>query len=103
MRSDAEEGFLSPEGIGRIARLARLRIDPGDLGRWGEQMERIVEYVRRLREIPESELPEPSTPHNTTLRLDEASLGTGREELLTNAGKMAHGLVPVPRVVDPAR
>jgi aspartyl-tRNA(Asn)/glutamyl-tRNA(Gln) amidotransferase subunit C len=103
MSDGTEDVFLSPEGVARIARLARLRIDPGDLGRWGEQMERIVEHVRKLREIPESELPQPSSPPETTLRLDEAEAGTGREELLTNAASVAHGLVPVPRVVDSGR
>ncbi len=103
MRGDAEDVFLSPEGIQRVARLARLRIDAGSLGRWGAQMERIVEHVQKLREIPDSELPEPSLPPETTLRLDEPTAGTGRQELEANAGQLVHGLVPVPRVVDPAR
>ena len=103
MRDGAEDVFLSPEGIRHVARLARLRIDTADLGRWGEQMERIVEHVRKLTEIPDSELPEPSPPPETTLRLDEPAAGDGLAELSANAGKMAHGLVPVPRVVDPAR
>jgi aspartyl-tRNA(Asn)/glutamyl-tRNA(Gln) amidotransferase subunit C len=100
---DTQEGFLSPEGIRRVARLAKLRIDSGDAGRWVEQMERIVEHVRTLREIPDSDLPATAPPSETTLRLDEATPGAGREELTKNAGVMLHGLVPVPRVVDPAR
>ena len=103
MKGGAEDVFLSPASIQRVARLARLRIDPAELGRWGEQMERIVDHVRKLTEIPESDLPEPLPPPETTLRLDEASAGTGRQELSANAGKLVHGLVPVPRVVDPAR
>jgi len=103
VQAGAKDVFLSPEGVARIARLARLRIDPLDLGRWGEQMERIVEHVRQLREIAEEELPEPRRPPETTLRLDEATPVQGREALLANAGKVAHGLVPVPRVVDTGR
>ncbi len=103
MNNGPKETFLSPEGIERIARLARLRINPLDLGRFREQMERIVEHVRHLREIPESELPDPRRPPETTLRLDEACQGSGKESLTANAGRLAHGLVPVPRVVDSAR
>ncbi|MGH9443582.1 MAG: Asp-tRNA(Asn)/Glu-tRNA(Gln) amidotransferase subunit GatC [Thermoanaerobaculia bacterium] len=103
MPRDSEEPLLSPEGIQRIARLARLRIEPEDLGRWGVQMMRIVDHVRKLREIPDGELPEPAAPPETTLRLDEASPGDGRQELAANAGQLSHGLAPVPRVVDPAR
>ena len=104
MRADNKEGtFLSPEGILRVARLARLRIDSADLGRWVEQMERIVEHVRQLGEIAESDLPAVLAPSETTLRLDQPEPGSGREELSRNAGAMLHGLVPVPRVVDPAR
>ncbi len=101
--NEKEEAFLSPEGVRRVARLARLRIDSADLGRWVEQLERIVEHVRHLREIPDSDLPRTIPPPATTLRLDEPEAGDGRDELAKNAGSIVHGLVPVPRVVGPAR
>jgi aspartyl/glutamyl-tRNA(Asn/Gln) amidotransferase C subunit len=92
--------FLSPEGVARIAELARLRVAEGELAAWAAQMERIVAHVDRLNEIPEQLLPEPPSPPATPLRLDEPERGEGASELACNAREMAHGQVVVPRVVE---
>jgi aspartyl/glutamyl-tRNA(Asn/Gln) amidotransferase C subunit len=103
MTAMALDPFLSPAGVAKVARLARIEIPAGELAHWGEQVEKIVDHVNRLREIPDAELPEIADAPETTLRVDMPVAGSGSGELNRNAGEMSHGHVPVPRVVDSAR
>lgn len=86
-----------------MARLARIEIPPPELPHWGAQVEKIVEHVDRLRQIPDSLLPAVAEAPGTPLRIDTPSPGAGFAELQRNAAEMSHDHVPVPRVVDSAR
>ncbi|HET7452014.1 MAG TPA: Asp-tRNA(Asn)/Glu-tRNA(Gln) amidotransferase subunit GatC [Thermoanaerobaculia bacterium] len=103
MTSGAENPFLSREGVERIARLARLRLDPGEAADIAPKLEHVLAHIERIAEIPDAELPEAAAAPATPLRDDVAVPDAGREELLRNAAVTAHGLVPVPRVVDASR
>ncbi len=100
MENPPENPFLTPEGIARVAELARLRVAPEELAAWAVQMRRIVAHVDRLREIPEHLLPESAPTFDTTLRADVPCAGDGAEEIERNAGQQAHRHVVVPRVVE---
>lgn len=103
MSSDPAAAFLSPSGIERVARLARLKMDPAEFAHLAPQLRSIVGHIEKLAEIPEEALGEAGAPPPTTLRADHAVRGDGRAELEENARATAHGHVPVPRVVDSAR
>jgi aspartyl/glutamyl-tRNA(Asn/Gln) amidotransferase C subunit len=103
MTSDPKAVFLSPSGIERIARLARLRLDAEEFGVLAPQLRDILGHIEKIAEIPESALAEAPMPPATPLRPDHAVVGDGWAELSENAGATAHGHVPVPRVVDSAR
>lgn len=103
MTSAFENPFLSREGVERIARLARLHLSPGEADGLAPKLEHILAHIERIAEIPDAELPEPEAPPPTPLRTDRPIPGEGREELARNAAVTAHGLVPVPRVVDASR
>ena len=103
VKSAAENPFLTREGVERIARLARLRLDPAEADAIAPKLEHILAHIERINEIPDAELPEAPPVPPTPLRDDRAVPDAGREELSRNAAVTAHGLVPVPRVVDAAR
>ncbi len=103
MTSVPENPFLTREGVERIARLARLHLSSGEAEDLAPKLEHILAHIERIAEIPDSELPETDAPPATPLRDDRPVPGEGREELARNAAVTAHGLVPVPRVVDASR
>ena len=103
MTSVPENPFLTREGIEHVARLARLKLAPGEVAELAPKLEHILAHIERIEEIPPSELPEPELPAATPLRADHPVAGAGRAEISRNAAVTAHGLVPVPRVVDANR
>ena len=103
MSSDSKPAFLSPAEIGKIARLARLELTPAEFAVIAPQLESIVAHMEKIAEIPEGDLPGTEAPPPTPLRSDHPVPGEGLRELAENAGSIAHGHVPVPRVVDSAR
>lgn len=103
MASDPKIEFLSPAGVERTARLARLALEPGEFARLVPQLRSILLHIERIAEIPEADLPAPEAPPETTLRPDRAVAGDGKRELERNSGVIVHGHIPVPRVVDASR
>jgi aspartyl/glutamyl-tRNA(Asn/Gln) amidotransferase C subunit len=103
MTSAFDNPFLSKEGVERIARLARLHLSPGEAEDLAPKLEHILDHIERIAEIPDADLADPEALPATPLRTDRPVPGDGREELARNAAVTAHGLVPVPRVVDSSR
>lgn len=103
MPADPRATFLTPSGIAGVARLARLELAPDELTRLARELESILRHIETIAEIPEGDLPEPDPADATPLRADTPVAGDGRAEIAANARAIAHGLVPVPRVVDAAR
>lgn len=85
--------------IRKMAALARLELSPEELAGLRPQLEKIVSYVDRIREIPEAALSAPALPGPVPLREDEPVSGDGQEELSRNATGLVHGHVAVPRVL----
>ena len=97
----AEPSLVTPDVVRKVADLARLRVAEAEIGRWAEQLSRIVSYIDQLASIPESAFAEPAPGDATPLRTDEPRPGRGDEALAENAPRRLHGYGVVPRVVGP--
>ena len=85
--------------IEKIARLAKLRIEPDKQGMFETQMEQIVAMVENLPEMSERYVGvDPQNPMR--LREDEIRPSMRRDELLQNAPRVQAGCVVVPRTVE---
>ena len=85
--------------IEKIARRAKLRIEPDKQGMFETQMEQIVAMVENLPEMSERYVGvDPQNPMR--LREDEIRPSMRRDELLQNAPRVQAGCVVVPRTVE---
>jgi aspartyl-tRNA(Asn)/glutamyl-tRNA(Gln) amidotransferase subunit C len=95
---------LSAEEIRRIARLARLALDDGEIDRYGRELGRILAFVDALRAAPLEESPaELLGPwaRPTPLREDRVE-EEGRPDLCqAGAPESRDGYYLVPRVIEP--
>lgn len=96
---------IREDEVRRIARLAKLKIEEGELAGTAERFERILEYFGQLREI-DTERVEP-TFHavtegagQTPMRDDEERQSPGTEDALANAPKKSEGHFQVPKVIE---
>jgi aspartyl-tRNA(Asn)/glutamyl-tRNA(Gln) amidotransferase subunit C len=93
---------LSAEDIAKVALLARLRIDPGELASYTEQINKIIHYVEQLQQVDTSGV-EPLA-HGVELRNvfreDRRTDSLPREEALENAPRRNHEAFLVPAVLQ---
>ncbi len=96
---------LGPTEIARMAALARLDVDPRSLPELAKQIERILEYVSQLPDLPDTALG-PATWIDATmlppLRTDERQEGrpTVRSEQFAPEFEDGFFLVPRPAAMD---
>jgi aspartyl-tRNA(Asn)/glutamyl-tRNA(Gln) amidotransferase subunit C len=90
---------VTPDVVRKVADLARLRVAEDEIGRWADQLSRIVSYIDQLSAIPEDAFAEAGPAGATPLRADEPRPGRGDEALAENAPRRLHGYGVVPRVV----
>ena len=87
--------------VTRIAELARIAVTPEETALYQSQLEHILGYIDKLKEVDvEGIRPEESLPLGP-LRADEARPGIGQEAVMANAPDSANGQIRVPKVVDP--
>lgn len=60
---------IGPEQVLHVAKLAELAVDPAELGRLVEQMNRIVDYVAQLDRVPTKPLTEEFLPGPSSVSL----------------------------------
>ncbi len=85
-----------------VARLARLALSPAEEQRLGEQLNPILGYIAKLKELDVSQV-EPTAhavPLVNVTRLDEIQPSISNQEALRNAPATANGLFMVPKIVD---
>ena len=105
-RSDARVPFTEDD-VRKLARLAQLRLKPGQEARARADLEALLAYVAQLQAIDVEGASE--TVHlgsgAAPLRPDVARPGLPREILTRDAPSAVHGLFEVPRVLSrgPAR
>ena len=85
-----------------VAHLARLALSSAEEQRLGEQLNHILGYIAKLRELDVSQV-EPTAhavPLVNVTRLDEIQPSLSNEEALRNAPAKANGLFMVPKIVE---
>ena len=94
--------MISRDEVLHVARLARLELGEADIERMREQLDSILAYIDRLKELDVSGV-EP-TAHVVELvnvmREDEVTASLSQDEMLANAPDRVGGLVRVPRIIE---
>lgn len=92
---------IREEGVLHVAKLARLRLAPGEAGLYQEQLGRVLEHIEELSSLDLSGVPEtfsvlgPGAPP----REDVAAPYAGAASLLENAPASEDGFFKVPKVI----
>lgn len=85
-----------------VANLARLALTPAEKEKLGSQINNILGYIEKLKELDVANV-EPTAhafPLINVFRPDEARPGLSNEEALRNAPAKANGLFVVPKIVE---
>ena len=85
-----------------IARLARIELTDAEEQKLGPQLNNILGYIEKLKEIDVSDV-EPTAhavPMVNVTRPDEVRPGLSNDEALRNAPAKAGGLFIVPKIVE---
>ena len=92
---------ITIEEVKRIAELAKLAFDDQSLEEMARDLERIVGYVEKLKELDVSEVPETShvVEMKNVMREDEVERWLSNEEALGNAPASKQGYFSVPKVI----
>ncbi|HEY4491269.1 MAG TPA: Asp-tRNA(Asn)/Glu-tRNA(Gln) amidotransferase subunit GatC [Acidobacteriota bacterium] len=91
---------VDKELVLQVAELARLDLTEEEVDLFGRQLQQIVEYVEKLKEIKEPAVPfsfENLLP--LSLRPDVAEPSLGAEESLKNAPDRVQQFFKVPRII----
>jgi aspartyl-tRNA(Asn)/glutamyl-tRNA(Gln) amidotransferase subunit C len=93
---------LSDSDIRSLARLARLRVEEGELKHLREKLNAVVELIAKLQAVDTNGVEPMAHPHDPVLRLrdDVVSEGDARDDLQAPAPLLRDGLYLVPRVLD---
>ena len=85
-----------------VARLARIELTPAEEQKLGAQLNNILGYIEKLKELDVSAV-EPTAhavPMVNVTRPDKVRPGLSNEEALRNAPAKAGGLFVVPKIVE---
>lgn len=93
---------LDTDTVKRIARLARIHVDDGDLPGLADELNNILGWVEQLDEV-DTDGVEPMTSvveMVQRLRSDAVTDGDVRDKVLANAPAEADGFFVVPKVIE---
>lgn len=93
---------MSDFNIHYVARLARIALSPEEEQRLGTQLDHILGYIAKLKEVDVTGV-EPTAhafPLVNVTRPDEVEPSLPNEEALRNAPAKAGGLFVVPKIVE---
>ncbi|MBM3099089.1 Asp-tRNA(Asn)/Glu-tRNA(Gln) amidotransferase subunit GatC [Gluconobacter cerinus] len=93
---------LDAKTVTRIARLARIGLEPGEVDSLGKDMGSIINWVEQLNEVDVTDVPPMigtglATPR---LREDRVTDGNRRDDVLSNAPDREGPFYTVPKVVE---
>ena len=93
---------IDEQKVERVARLAQLRLAPGEAATLAAEIGHILDWVDQLQAV-DTEGVEPMTaviPAERPWRADEVTDGDMADEVLANAPQAAHGFFAVPKVIE---
>ncbi|MSU62328.1 MAG: Asp-tRNA(Asn)/Glu-tRNA(Gln) amidotransferase subunit GatC [Pedosphaera sp.] len=85
-----------------VAHLARLKLSPTEEQKLGTQLENILSFIAKLKEVDVAGV-EPTAhafPLVNVTRPDEVRASLSNEDALRNAPSKANGLFVVPKIVE---
>ncbi len=85
-----------------IAHLARIKLTPEEKKIFGAQLNTVLEYMEKLREVNVEGI-EPTShplPFVNVMRPDEQKPGLSHNEAMQNAPLQSNGLFIVPKIVE---
>ena len=88
--------------VNYVAHLARLSLTPEEEQRFGAQLNQVLGYIEKLRQLDVSAV-EPTahaTPLSNVSRRDEIRPSLSNDDTLRNAPAKANGLFVVPKIVE---
>jgi aspartyl-tRNA(Asn)/glutamyl-tRNA(Gln) amidotransferase subunit C len=93
---------LTPEEVGRIARLARLELSPDEVGRTGDQLNGILAFIEQLQAVDTRGVAPMAHAMDIVQRLrpDAATEPDRREVFQAIAPETEAGLYLVPKVIE---
>ncbi len=93
---------IDTDTVRRIAHLSRIAVEEDDLAPLAEELNGILGWIEQLNEV-DVEGVEPmttATPMTLKRRVDEATEGDRRDDVLRNAPETRDGFFVVPKVVE---
>ena len=93
---------LSDDQIRRLARLARIAVQPGETAEVGKRLNRILELVGEIQAVDTQGVEPMSHALDVVQRLrpDEVTVGNQRESYQSVAPAVEDGLYLVPKVIE---
>jgi aspartyl-tRNA(Asn)/glutamyl-tRNA(Gln) amidotransferase subunit C len=93
---------LSPEEVGRIARLARLQISPAEAERTRDQLNGILSFIEQLQAVDTTGIAPMAHAMDVVQRLreDRVTEADHRAEFQSIAPETEAGLYLVPKVIE---
>jgi aspartyl-tRNA(Asn)/glutamyl-tRNA(Gln) amidotransferase subunit C len=93
---------IDTDTAARVAKLARIKVDPAELPSLASEFNAILGFIEQLSELDVSDV-EPMTsvtPQRLKARLDEVTDGNQQSKVLSNAPDAREGFFAVPKVVE---
>ncbi len=93
---------LDKTALRRVALLARIRVEEGELEALAGELSQILAWVEELNEVETEGVAPMASPavSRLPLREDKVTDGDCREAMLLNAPKTTRGFFVVPKVVE---
>jgi aspartyl-tRNA(Asn)/glutamyl-tRNA(Gln) amidotransferase subunit C len=93
---------LTEADVLKVAKLARLELEPDEVGRMAIELSAIVGYVQKLSELDTTDVPPTAQVHveSLALREDEPRPSLSHDEAVAEAPRLAHDGFAVPGFVD---
>jgi aspartyl-tRNA(Asn)/glutamyl-tRNA(Gln) amidotransferase subunit C len=93
---------LSEADVLKVAKLARLELEPDEVRRMAAELSAIVGYVQQLSELDTADVPPTAQVHvdRLALREDEPVPSLPHDEAMSEAPRAAHDGFAVPGFVD---
>lgn len=93
---------ISKETVEYVARLARIELQPNELDKLSRQLETIVDFIDRLKELEVKEVTPTShiLPINNVFKPDRPTKSLPIQQVLMNAPAKKANFFVVPKVIE---